>query len=186
MHIERIEGDRVELRPLDTANIATVIAWLTDPEVNRYMLSGHEPIAYEDELRWYEQMSASETDLVLQIHDRGTGRYLGNTGLHHIDPKHRNAELGIMIGDKNQWGLGYGRDAMIALLRHAFGPLGLHRVYLRCHPENAKGLTAYRAIGFTEVGHDREAVFIEGQWQDHLVFDMLDREFFALHRPSGE
>jgi len=174
-------GDRVLLRPLDAENIPLVISWLSDPDVNRYMLSGHEPISLEDEARWYAEMLASESDLVLQIHDAGTGRYLGNTGLHRIDRTHRGAELGIMIGDKVQWGRGYGRDAMIALLRHAFGELGLHRVHLRCHPDNRRGLAAYRAIGFTEVGREREAIFIEGEWQDHLVLDMLEHEFRELH-----
>ncbi|MHB1322879.1 MAG: GNAT family N-acetyltransferase [Coriobacteriia bacterium] len=176
-----INGERVLLRPLDKANVELVISWLREPEVNRYMLSGHEPIPYEDEVRWYDEMIASETDLVMQIHDRQTGEYLGNTGLHRIDRKHHNAELGIMIGDTTQWGRGYGRDAMTALLRFAFGELGLHRVYLRCHPDNAKGLAAYRAIGFTEVGREREAVCIEGEWQDHLVLDMLEHEFRELH-----
>lgn len=180
-----IEGDRIELRPLDRENIAIVLAWLGDSEVNRYMLSGHEPIPYEEEVRWYEAMLASETDLVLQIHDRVSGKYLGNTGLHRIDRTHRGAELGIMIGDTSEWGRGYGREAMVTLLRFAFGTLGLHRVMLRCHPDNERGLAAYRAIGFTEIGHEREAVFIDGQWQDHLVFDMLEHEFRALHGATG-
>jgi RimJ/RimL family protein N-acetyltransferase len=181
MQVAVLAGERVELRPLDPANIELVISWLRDPEVNRYMLSGHEPIAIEDERAWYEHALASAEDLVVQIHRRADGAYIGNAGLHHIDAKHRGAELGIMIGDKAQQARGYGRDAMVTLLRFAFGELGLHRVYLRCHPDNARGLAAYRAIGFTEVGHEREAVFIDGEWQDHLVFDLLEDEFRAKH-----
>lgn len=176
-----LDGTLVVLRSLDKANIDLVISWLRNPEVNRYMISGHEPIAYEDEVSWYDGMTASETDLVLQIHNRQTGTYLGNVGLHHIDWVHRGAELGIMIGEPAEWGRGYGRDAMITLLRHAFDGLGLHRVMLRCNPENARGLAAYRAVGFTQVGHEREAAFIEGEWQDHFIFDILEDEFRARH-----
>ncbi len=172
-----IQGDRIELRPLDRNNAAQAISWLTDPEVNAYMLSGHEPIQLEDELHWYDQMEASDTDVAYQIHVASDGRYIGNTGLHHIDRKHRGAELGIMIGSKVDWGQGYGRDVLVTLLRHAFEDLALHRVCLRCHPDNARGLAAYRAVGFTEVGHEREAVFVAGQFQDHLVFDFLEGEF---------
>lgn len=180
-----LDGTLVSLRPLDTANIELVISWLRNPAVNRYMLSGHEPIAYEDEVRWYEDMTGSETDLVLQIHDRASGKYLGNVGLHHIDLTHRGAELGIMIGDTAEWGRGYGRDAMVTLLRHAYGALGLHRVVLRCHPDNARGIAAYLAVGFTQVGHERDAVFIEGEWQDHLVFDLLEDEFRERYGTLG-
>lgn len=184
MHIPVIFSERLELRPLDTSSVDTVITWLRDPAVNRFMLSGHEPIERADELCWYQQMLASETELVLQIHRREDGRHVGNIGLHHIDTKHRGAELGIMIGETAEWGRGYGRESMIALLGYAFGELGLHRVVLRCHPGNDRGVAAYRAVGFTEVGHERQAVFIEGEWQDHLVFDMLEDEFRARH--AGE
>lgn len=185
MQIPVIHSERLELRPLHTTSVDTVLTWLSDPEVNRFMLSGHEPIERADELRWYEQMLDSETELVLQIHRRADGRHIGNIGIHHIDRTHRGAELGIMIGEKAEWGLGYGREAMVALLGYAFGELGLHRVVLRCHPENDRGLAAYRALGFTEIGREREAVFIEGEWQDHLVFDMLEDEFRARHDIAG-
>ncbi|MRS11673.1 MAG: N-acetyltransferase [Actinobacteria bacterium] len=176
-----LQGARIELRPLDKSNIPLVLSWLFDPEVNRYMISGHEPITAEEEAAWYDTMAASDTDLVMQIHIHETGEYIGNTGMHHVDTRHGGAELGIMIGAKDHWGLGYGRDAIVTLLRHAFNTLGLHRVCLRCHPDNAKGIAAYEAVGFTRIGRERDAVLIEGEYQDHLVFDMLEAEFRERH-----
>ena len=172
-----LEGELVALKPLDKANIPLVFSWLFDPEVNRYMLSGHDPITLEEEVAWYDRMTASDTDLVMQIHVRATGEYIGNAGMHHIDTKHGGAELGIMIGAKEHWSRGLGRDTIMTLLRHAFDDLGLHRVYLRCAPENGRGVAAYTGVGFTQVGRERDAVFIEGVYQDHLVFDMLDCEY---------
>ena len=176
-----IAGTRVYLVPLDKANMVTALGWLTDPQVNRYMLSGHEPISLEEEERWYDEMAASAAHEVFEIHVADDGRYIGNIGLDNIDRKHRTAELGIMVGSKPDQGRGYGRDAMVTLLRHAFDTIGLHRVSLRCHPDNARGLAAYRAIGFTEVGRERQAVFVDGAFQDHLVFDMLEDEFRARY-----
>lgn len=172
-----IEGSRTYLTPLDKANAATALAWLTDPEVNRFMLSGHEPMTLDDEYAWYDAMAASDTDAVFEIHVAADGRYIGNTGLNKIDLSHRNAELGIMIGSKPDQSQGYGRDAIVALLRYGFDTLGLHRIHLRCHPENARGLACYRAVGFTEVGFEREAVLVKGSFQSHIVFDMLEDEF---------
>ncbi|MHB1340909.1 MAG: GNAT family N-acetyltransferase [Coriobacteriia bacterium] len=176
-----IEGERIYLAHLDKANIPLVLGWLADPEVNRFLLSGHEPIAIEDEVKWYEEMTASETDHVFQIHVADDARYIGNTGLHHIDPKHRHAELGIMIGSKPDQGQGYGRDAIVTLLKFAFDELALHRVYLGCDSANTRGLAAYRAVGFTEVGRERDVVFINGRFHDHVKFDMLEHEFRARH-----
>lgn len=177
-------GERVYLTGLNKANMATALAWLTDPEVNEFLLSGHEPMTLEDEERWYDEMATSQTDEVFEIHVGEDGRYIGNTGLNRIDRTHRSAELGIMIGSKADQSQGYGRDAIVTLLRYAFDTLGLHRVYLRCDPENARAAKAYRAVGFTEVGREREAVFIEGRYHDHLEFDMLEREFRARYGAS--
>ena len=176
-----IAGERTYLAPLDTANAATALAWLTDPEVNEFMLSGHEPMTIEQELAWYADMAASETDEVFQIHVTDDGRYIGNTGLNKIDRTHRNAELGIMIGSKPDQGRGYGRDAIVALLRYGFDTLGLHRIYLRCDPDNARGLACYRAVGFTETGLEREAVLVKGEFRSHITFDMLEDEFGARY-----
>lgn len=172
-----IEGERVYLAPLDKSNIPLVISWLRDPEVNRYMLSGHEPIAYEDEVAWYDMVASSETDHVFQVHVAKDGRYVGNVGLHRIDATHRSGEAGIMIGSRPDQGRGYGRDALRCLLRFAFDELRLHRVFLRCDPDNRRGVAAYEAVGFTQVGHEREAAFIEGEFRDHLIFDMLEDEY---------
>jgi RimJ/RimL family protein N-acetyltransferase len=176
-----LHGERVYLAPLDKANMATAIGWLADPEVNRFLLSGHEPITLEEEARWYDEMTASANDHVFEVHVSEDGRYIGNVGLHKIDPRHRSGELGIVIGSKPDQERGYGRDAMATLLRFAFGELGLHRVCLYCDPENERAARAYRAIGFTEVGHTRDAVFINGSFHDHLVFDMLEDEFRARY-----
>lgn len=172
-----IEGKRIYLAPLDKDNIPVVLRWLADPEINRYMLSGHEPISIEDEEKWYDEMMASPTDHVFQVHVSEDDRYIGNVGLHHMDPKHRHAELGIMIGSQADQGQGYGRDAIATVLRFAFGELGLHRVYLSCDPDNARGVAAYRAAGFKQVGRNREVAFINGEFRDHLVFDLLEEEY---------
>jgi len=179
-----IEGKRIYLKPLDKGNIPLVLGWLADPEVNRFLLSGHEPISVEDEEKWYDDMSASAVDHVFQVHVSDDGRYIGNTGLHHLDPKHRHAELGIMIGSKPDQGRGYGRDAIVTLLRFAFNDLALHRVYLGCDTENSRGLAAYRAVGFAEVGLERDVVFINGRFRSHVKFDMLEDEFRARYETA--
>lgn len=176
-----IAGERVYLSALDKAHIPTALAWLADPDVNAFLLAGHEPISVEQEEQWYDDMAASETDQVFEIHVAANGRYIGNTGLRHIDVVHRNAELGIMIGSVPDQGQGFGRDAVVALLRHAFETLGLHRIFLRCQPANERALRTYRAVGFVEVGRERETAFIDGRFQDHLVFDMLEDEFRARY-----
>ena len=38
-------------------------------------------------------------------------KLVGATGLHRMDFKNRHASFGISIGDKSEWGKGYGTEA---------------------------------------------------------------------------
>jgi RimJ/RimL family protein N-acetyltransferase len=175
---ERVaEGERIYLSALDKANIPIVLDWLADPDVNAFILAGHEPMSVEQEEQWYDDVAASATDRVFEIHVADDGRYIGNLGLHKIDAGHRHAEIGLFIGSKPDQNRGLGRDAIVTALRYAFDTLGLHRVYLRCQPGNERALRAYRAIGFVEVGRERESALVDGRYRDHLVFDLLEDEF---------
>ena len=175
------EGERVYLSALDKANIPVVLDWLADPEVNAFILAGHEPMSAEREEQWYDDVAASATDRVFEIHVANDDRYIGNLGLHKIDAAHRHAEIGLFIGSKPDQGRGFGRDAIVTALRYAFDTLGLHRIYLRCQPANERALRAYRAIGFVEVGRERESALVDGRYRDHLVFDLLEGEFRARY-----
>jgi RimJ/RimL family protein N-acetyltransferase len=80
-----------------------------------------------------------------------SGQMIGRTGLFEIDARSGTAELGIVIGDPEQWGRGYGRDAVRALVEFGFRDLELKRIHLYTFPENRRARRAYEAAGFRPV-----------------------------------
>ena len=64
-------------------------------------------------------------------------------------------------------GNGYMREAMRLLLRHAFGPLKLHRVEANIQPANTASLALARSAGFTREGFSPRYLKIGGRWHDH-------------------
>jgi RimJ/RimL family protein N-acetyltransferase len=178
-----IRGDKVYLTELDWANAETIRNWLNDPEVHEYLLVGHIPITLEDERRYFDTQAASADRYTFEVHAAVDGRYLGNIGIKDVDLLHRRAELGLVIGSKEDWGKGYGADAIVTCLRFAFFTLGLHSVRIRAHEDHRRALDLYRRVGFAEVGRDREAVFQRGRFADYVVLDMLDREYKARYGP---
>jgi RimJ/RimL family protein N-acetyltransferase len=179
-----IRGERIVLTALDKANMDTVRGWLNSPEVNRHLLTGHIPVTVEEEVSFYERMAASSTDHVLEIHLAEDMRLIGHVGLHGVDMVHRTGELGIFIGEVSLHGQGLGRDAIVTMLGFAFDTLGLHRVLIRARGDNERGLHLYRAVGFTECGVDREAVFGEGRFFDEVRLDMLEAEYRSRYSAS--
>ena len=77
---------------------------------------------------WIESLP-SRGDLLLAMRTKNDRRHIGNIALNTILWPHRSAELSIMIGARDVWGEGYASDAIAALTAHAFGAMGLHRLW---------------------------------------------------------
>ena len=91
--------------------------------------------------------------------------------------------LGYWMGEKYA-GQGYMAKAVRALLRHAFLEMGLHRIEAACAPDNERSRRLLERLGFQREGYARAYLLIDGAWQDHLLFAMLERRFFARGRSA--
>ena len=172
-----IQGERVRLRALEPSDLPDYHRWLNDPEVVRHLLI-YAPLSMPDEEAWYEAMRADDSQMVFAI-ETETGQHIGNLGLMHINWKDRTAELGIVIGEKSQWGKGYGQGAIRTMLAFVFGEMNLNRIYLRVYADHALAINAYRKCGFVEEGRLRQDVYSEGTYHDMLVMGILKQEFPA-------
>lgn len=72
--------------------------------------------------------------------------------------------------------------AICLTLDWAFGEMGLHRVEAACLPENIPSADLLLKCGFTEEGYARRYLRINGRWQDHRLFAILETD----PRPSFE
>jgi RimJ/RimL family protein N-acetyltransferase len=101
------------------------------------------------------------------------GVHIGSCGLHRASAETRDAEMGIMIGEKDYWSRGYGTDALRTLVRFGFEEMNLHRIWLRAFAFNDRGLAMYRKCGFVEEGRMREAHYQEGAYHDIVMTSVL-------------
>jgi len=62
----------------------------------------------------------------------------------------RDAELGVTSGDTSYWDRGYGSSAIRAMLEIAFRQMNVHRVFLRVHEDNHRGIRCYEASAATK------------------------------------
>lgn len=103
------------------------------------------------------------------------GRYVGGIGI-RPDPLHGDAEIGYWIGSAHE-GRGLISRACRALVDHAFGALGLHRVTIRVAPHNTRSRAIPERLGFTQEGVMREAGRSGLGAHDLVVYGLLDREW---------
>src|SRR5262249_47639304 len=115
---------------------------------------------------------------------RATDALVGVTGLHQTDLRNRHASFGIVIGEKEAWGRGYGTEATALLVRHAFETLNLNRVWLHVFEDNERGIRAYEKVGFQKEGRLRQDTFREGRYWDTFVMGILREEWQASRRQA--
>lgn len=180
-----LHGKECYLRPLERADLTGAWRfWLNDPEVTRHMFRGAFPNSAEANESFYEQVTApDETNLVLAIVATDGDAHVGNVGLHRIDWINRSAEFGILIGERDHWGRGIGREATTLIVEHGFNRLNLLRIWLGVFAAHEAAVKLYEAVGFRVEGTLREAILRDGKAQDQLMMSLLAREFRDAHQP---
>jgi RimJ/RimL family protein N-acetyltransferase len=94
----------------------------------------------EKEQDWYDRQSKTKDDAPFTIYEKETLRPIGNTGLHGVDFRNRSATFGILIGEPECQGKGYGTETTRLMLDYAFTALGLHNVMLTVFEFNSAGM----------------------------------------------
>lgn len=172
-------GERLYLRPLEEGDAVLCHGWLNHPEVRRSLRRRAMPWT-EASVREMIRGLDPRRDQLFAIVLRGDDIYVGNCGLHGIDFVDRVARLGIVIGRRDQWGRGFGSEAVRLLCQHAFDTLDLRKLLFSCFATNDRGLHLARQFGFQLEGRLREQVFVEGQWVDLLLLGLLRSDLHVV------
>lgn len=175
--IVNIAGELVALGPLRRESIPQYVRWMNDFTVTRYLAVQPRPMTLEQENAWYEQAATNERERTFSIVERSSGRVVGNCGMFDIAHPHRSAEVGIVIGELDARGRGYGTEAMRLLLDYAFTAAGMDSIMLRVYEFNPAARRCYEKAGFREIGRRRGSRWFNGRFWDDIYMDVLASEF---------
>jgi RimJ/RimL family protein N-acetyltransferase len=106
---------------------------------------------------------------------------IGNTNLFNVDLHNGTADFGILIGEPDAWGKGYGTEATRLMLDYAFDVLGLHNVQLQVYSNNERAVRAYQRAGFRRVGVRRAARKLGRERHDVIYMDAVASEHPHSH-----
>lgn len=69
-------------------------------------------------------------------------------GFLRLIPKGKLAEMVIVIGDKEKWGMGLGKNAIIQGLKHAFYTWRMDAVIAKINYRNERSIRVFKKVGF--------------------------------------
>ncbi|MDQ4036147.1 MAG: GNAT family N-acetyltransferase [Chloroflexota bacterium] len=175
-----IEGERVYLRPFETGDAELYHRWRTDGEVAA--LAGLPFPLSLGQIKQRIEDKQGDSQYAYVICLREDERPIGEALLFELDRTNGSAELGILIGEKGEWGRGYGTDAVNALVDFGFEALRLERIWLEVWTENGRARRAYEKAGFVHEGTLRHDRYEGGRFTDGHVMSLLRDEWLALER----
>lgn len=163
-----LSGSIVCLRALSEEDAtAEYVAWLNDPEVNKYLETRHVTLS---ELRDYiRSKKESSTAILMGIFWKKNGRHIGNVKLEPINKEKKTATMGILIGDKDYWGKGVATETINLVTAYAFSNLKLKLIELGVIAENAAAIRVYKKCGFETVRVEPKAMDHDGILYDKVV-----------------
>jgi len=104
------------------------------------------------------------------------GAIVGVIGHHRISWANRSTSLGYWLAAGHE-GHGLMTTACRVLVDHAFGPLELNRMEIRCAEGNTRSRAIPERLGFRAEGLLREAEWLYDHFVDHVVYGMLRRDW---------
>ena len=169
-----LEGKLVRLRPPQPADAAVMITWFDDLEVTRF-LKLQNPPSLDAEKEWLDRM-VRDPDSVFWVVEH-VGRVVGGTSIVRIDWKHGFGTTGTVLGDKSVWGKGLGRELMQLRADYAFTQTPLRKLKSGYLAGNEASARAQRAAGYKDVGRWTRDRFIDGEWRDHILTELLREDW---------
>ena len=84
--------------------------------------------------------------------DTVEGRHIGFVNYYRLDQEAGRVQVGIGLPEEETWGQGYGTEALMLLLGHLFGAMGLEEVRTATWTGNARMKRVAAKCGFRETG----------------------------------
>jgi [ribosomal protein S5]-alanine N-acetyltransferase len=173
-----LEGEGFVLRPIQFGDAnEKYLAWLNDDEVTKGLETISKPYTMEMLQSYVSQVIEDKFGYMFMIEVNEGNHSIGTGRVHTINLKYATCNLGMMIGDKNYWGKGYGKKVYRLLIRFAFQDLNIRRIWEAAHADNVASLAMCEGLGFRREGILREHVLTDRGPMDKVMLGLLKKEW---------
>lgn len=158
------------------------IGWLRDYDVMKtvYRLEYMKPIPFVEVKKYVETVWADDNCVFLALHRKEDKAFIGTMKIHTFDPRTQQADIGIMVGEKDMWGKGIATDAVLSVSRYCFSQLGLRKLTAGCMSNNHGMRKVFGKLGYKQEGKLRDKLLFEDSYYDHILFGCFEDELVEM------
>jgi len=170
----------VTLRPLEPSDAEVMYAWHKDYILDILAAWGRTKsfAAFQKKL---EDMLLEPPDDLVIFGIEFDGRLVGRLELALIDFEQRRCHVGLYIGDRNVWGRGVGKTALVIAVDYAFTVLNLEKVAAEVYDFNTRSQRLMESAGFVREGVLRAHEIHNGARRDMHAYGILRDEFYQRY-----
>lgn len=175
-----IRGKSLLLRAVEESDLDLLHKWANDPDMQDTMGHIHFPSSKEYHRTWFQNLKNDHDNQRLAIEAPGIG-LIGLSSIINIDWRNNHAWHGVMLGDANIRGKGYGVDAVMATMRYSFEELHLERLDGSIIEYNAVSYSFYcNKLGWKEEGRRRNWHYRKGRYWDQIIVGITRQDYEQL------
>ena len=142
-----IETPRLLIRSLQPADVPSLVALWTDPEVTRHMGGPRDPAKVRDALEGELKADAPDPFDLHPVVEKASERIIGDCGLVRKEVDGRSEVEVVYVFAAEAWGRGYATEAASALRDAAVHRLAIPRLIALIDPENTASARVAERIG---------------------------------------
>lgn len=174
-----ITGTRITLRGLELNDVKEFLRYSNKREFMNY--SGRiNTISLEEANDWIRQSWKDRREgkaYTFAIEMNKNRKYVGNLTIRILNNISQRADISIGIFNPKYRDMGIGTEALRLLITYGFKKLNLLSIELRVFANNKRAIASYEKLGFKKIGIRRKADYIEGEFIDDLMMDLLVEEW---------
>lgn len=169
---------RIYLRALEMNDYRKSINWRRDDEIWDMLVGPKYYVSEDYEKKWVEDIVLQKVNrLVLSVCMKESSEHVGYVYLDDINYKNRTGSFSLLIGEKQYWGRGLGKECVMLMLYHAFYVIGLQRIEARQLITNTASIKVCEKCGFVTEGILRKAIYKHGEYVDLNLIAVLKSDF---------
>jgi RimJ/RimL family protein N-acetyltransferase len=178
-----LQGLNVTLRPMRSSDARSLHAFLTAPEVARFI--SPPPATVDGFDRFITRINRQRTTkfMCFAVTAKGNDTAIGMFQLHERDADFQTAEWGFALGSPF-WGTGVFEESAQLLLQFAFNTLGVHRLEARAAIRNGRGGRALQKLGAVQEGILRRSFLCGGEYLDQVLYTIVQEDWRASRADS--
>lgn len=184
----RLDGSQCYLRTFVESDARELAKLVTE---NKYFWSTYEPLHrdefYTEEAQFKKilesiQLHSINREFSFGIYEMTSNNLIGHISLYGIKRlPYSSAFVGYSM-DQHFVGRGIATEALQLVLDLAFKTVKLHRVEAYIAPSNSASIRVIEKCGFEQEGLLRKLIYINGKWEDHYMYAILQEDYIAKAR----